>query len=102
MNGKCAASARARRFSSRSFLTVLTSRGSASGAAKANPCGSAGHRRAAPNALRKEVDITVLRIQGDHVAIGIEAPAEAPVHRREIYEKIRRPEAARRRVGRPR
>lgn len=51
--------------------------------------------------INDSVVVTVLKIQGDHVAIGIEAPAEVPVHRKEIFEKIRRVEAARRLAGQP-
>jgi carbon storage regulator len=35
-----------------------------------------------------EVRITVLRIEGNQVRIGIEAPKSVPVHREEIYDKI--------------
>ena len=34
------------------------------------------------------VTITVLAVQGERVKIGIEAPAEVPVHRQEIHERI--------------
>ena len=34
------------------------------------------------------VTVTVLSIQGDRVKIGIVAPAEVPVHRQEIHERI--------------
>lgn len=34
--------------------------------------------------------ITVVEIRGDRVRLGIEAPAEVPVHRREVYEALRR------------
>ena len=37
-----------------------------------------------------DVIITVVEIRGDKVRIGIEAPAEVPVHRREVWEAIRR------------
>lgn len=35
------------------------------------------------------VQVTVLRVGRDAVRIGIEAPLEVAVHRREIYEQIR-------------
>jgi carbon storage regulator len=34
------------------------------------------------------VTVTVLAIQGDRVKIGVMAPAEVPVHRQEIHERI--------------
>ncbi len=34
--------------------------------------------------------ITVVDIRGDKVRLGIEAPKEVPVHRREVYEAIQR------------
>jgi carbon storage regulator len=37
-----------------------------------------------------EVTVTVLSIQGERVKLGIVAPAEMPVHRREIFERIER------------
>lgn len=35
-----------------------------------------------------KVLIVVVEIRGDKVRIGIEAPKEMPVHRKEIYDKI--------------
>ena len=32
--------------------------------------------------------ISVVEIRGDKVRLGIEAPVEIPVHRREVYEAI--------------
>ena len=37
-----------------------------------------------------EVEITIVDIRGDKVRVGISAPSHIPVHRREIYEAIRR------------
>jgi len=37
-----------------------------------------------------DVEITVVDIRGDKVRLGINAPAEIPVHRKEVYEAIQR------------
>jgi len=39
-----------------------------------------------------EVKVTVLGIKGKQVRIGIDAPKNVPVHRQEIYERIKREE----------
>lgn len=36
------------------------------------------------------VTIHILSQQGQQIRIGVDAPADVPVHREEIYEKIRR------------
>ena len=36
------------------------------------------------------VVITIVDIRGDKVRLGIEAPGEVPVHRREVFDAIRR------------
>ncbi len=36
--------------------------------------------------------VTVVDIRGDKVRLGIEAPKDVPVHRREIYDAIKRSE----------
>ena len=36
------------------------------------------------------VVVTVVDVRGDKVKLGIEAPIEVSVHRREVYEAIRR------------
>jgi carbon storage regulator len=40
-----------------------------------------------------DVTIVVVEIRGDKVRIGVEAPKETPVHRREIYEALKRSES---------
>ena len=38
--------------------------------------------------LGDEIVITVVDIRGDKVRLGIEAPTQIPVHRKEVYEAI--------------
>ena len=40
------------------------------------------------------IEIKILRVGRDSVRIGVSAPAHVPVHRREIYEQIRRANAS--------
>ena len=37
-----------------------------------------------------DITIVVVEIRGDKVRLGIECPKEIPVHRREVYEAIKR------------
>ena len=36
------------------------------------------------------IHVKVVRVDGETVKIGIEAPSDVPVHRREVYEEIQR------------
>jgi carbon storage regulator len=44
--------------------------------------------------INNDITIVVVEIRGDKVRLGIEAPKEVPVHRREVYEAIKRNELA--------
>jgi carbon storage regulator len=37
-----------------------------------------------------DVEITIVDVRGDKVRLGITAPKDIPVHRREVYEAIKR------------
>ena len=37
-----------------------------------------------------DIEICVVEIRGDKVRLGVEAPKEVPVHRREVYDAIKR------------
>lgn len=37
-----------------------------------------------------DIEITIVAIRGDKVRIGINAPFEVPVHRKEVYDAIKR------------
>ena len=39
--------------------------------------------------IAENIVITIVEIRGDKVRLGIEAPVEIPVHRKEVYEAIR-------------
>jgi carbon storage regulator len=41
-----------------------------------------------------DVEITIVDVRGDKVRIGINAPKEVAVHRKEVYEAIRRENAS--------
>ena len=42
--------------------------------------------------INGNIVVTVVDIRGDKVRLGTEAPKEVPVHRREVYDAIRRRE----------
>ena len=44
--------------------------------------------------INDDITIVVVEIRGDKVRLGIEAPKEVPVHRREVYDAIKRNEQA--------
>jgi carbon storage regulator len=37
-----------------------------------------------------DIEITVVDIRGDKVKLGVVAPRDVPVHRKEVYDAIRR------------
>lgn len=43
--------------------------------------------------INNDITIVVVEIRGDKVRLGVEAPKEVPVHRREVYDAIMRNEA---------
>lgn len=43
--------------------------------------------------INENIEVTVLGIKGNNVRLGIEAPSEIPIHRREIQERIDREKA---------
>ena len=44
--------------------------------------------------INNDITIVVVEIRGDKVRLGVEAPKEVPVHRREVFDAIHRNEAA--------
>jgi len=42
--------------------------------------------------INNDITIVVVEIRGDKVRLGVEAPKEIPVHRREVFEAIARGE----------
>jgi len=40
--------------------------------------------------INDDITIVVVEIQGDKVRLGVEAPKHVPVHRREVFEAIKR------------
>lgn len=45
-----------------------------------------------------DIEITVVDIRGDKVRLGITAPRQVPVHRKEVYDAIKRENAEAARV----
>ena len=44
--------------------------------------------------INNDITIVVVEIRGDKVRLGVEAPRDVPVHRREVYDAIKRNELA--------
>ncbi len=44
--------------------------------------------------INDNIVVTVIDIRGDKVRLGFEAPNDVPIHRKEVYEAIKRSEAA--------
>jgi carbon storage regulator len=40
--------------------------------------------------IRDNIVVMVIEVHGDKVRLGIEAPKDVPVHRREVYDAIKR------------
>ena len=40
--------------------------------------------------INDDISIVVVEIRGDKVRLGVEAPKNVPVHRREVYDAIQR------------
>lgn len=40
--------------------------------------------------VNNNIEITVLEIRGDHIKIGISAPKNVPVYRKEVYLQIQK------------
>ena len=38
--------------------------------------------------IGQEIEITVLEIRGSRVKLGFQGPAEVPIHRQELHQKI--------------
>lgn len=43
--------------------------------------------------INDDITIVVVEIRGDKVRLGVEAPKDVPVHRREVYDAIKKSEA---------
>ncbi len=44
--------------------------------------------------INDDITIVVVEIRGDKVRLGVEAPKEVPVHRREVFDAIHRNDAS--------
>ncbi len=39
--------------------------------------------------INNDITIVVVEVRGDKVRLGVEAPSDIPVHRREVYDAIK-------------
>jgi carbon storage regulator len=44
--------------------------------------------------IGNDITVTVVAVDGDRVRLGVVAPAEVPVHREEIYQRIANPSSS--------
>lgn len=44
--------------------------------------------------IGESITLVIVEIRGDKVRLGFEAPREVPIHRREVYDAIKRNERA--------
>ncbi|MFP6603203.1 MAG: carbon storage regulator CsrA [Pirellulaceae bacterium] len=51
--------------------------------------------------INDDITVVVVEIRGDKVRLGLEAPKEVPVHRREVYDAIKENEATQNEVASP-
>jgi len=51
--------------------------------------------------INDDITVVVVEIRGDKVRLGVEAPKEVPVHRREVYDAIQQNEAVEDKVASP-
>ncbi len=51
--------------------------------------------------INDDITIVVVEIRGDKVRLGVEAPKEIPVHRREVFDAIHRNDPAPSKVKEP-
>jgi len=42
--------------------------------------------------INDNITVVVVEVRGDRVRLGVECPKEVPVHRREVFDAIRRNE----------
>lgn len=40
--------------------------------------------------INGQITVKIVKIEGDQVRLGIDAPSDIPVHRQEVYEEIQR------------